>query len=624
MRDPHATRRPRQLFYVAAIITVILIIYAYNSFLDAYIPLDSPSATPTNRFPEELFQPGASQTNDELWAERANAVKEAFRFAYRGYEEFAMPHDELLPLSDGQIDNFNGWGVTAVDSLDTMWLMGLTEEFDRAMDLVEKLTFSIPEGKYVPYFETVIRYLGGLLSAYALSERTILLERAEELAQELDPIFNTASGLPFFAVNPDTGGTYGPEIGNLAEIATLQLEYTYLGKATGKPQYSARADNVIKALASANLSVSGGMLPTKWNLTSGSPSDGHTSAGARADSAHEYLLKQYLLTDRTDKVNVEMYLRTTTYIMTHLMFITNNRELVYATDRPSPETIFPKFQLMPGQPTHVLEHLTCFLPGLFALGAMTLPLDNLSLLDIDFASLHTQGNISSQAYQAIHGFSSHSLRELHLWAADSLAETCWLMYADQPTGLSPDEIVFSNAWSYGHGRRWIDVMNEWRNASNGGMMSRHEHGHGRGGMGKERERLPPGVGSKRPVVYEEEERIKGTATGRDYSVKKSEYLLRPETVESLFLMWKVTGESKWRERGWWIFQNLEKESKTNSGFASLLSVEVSPAPKDDSMPSYFLAETLKYLYLICKNEDLVPLNKWVFNTEAHPLPIFSP
>jgi mannosyl-oligosaccharide alpha-1,2-mannosidase len=39
--------------------------------------------------------------------------------------------------------------------------------------------------------------------------------------------------------------------------------------------------------------------------------------------------------------------------------------------------------------------------------------------------------------------------------------------------------------------------------------------------------------------------------------------------------------------------------------------------------SYFLAETLKYLYLLFDDKDTIPLDKWVFNTEAHPLPVFS-
>lgn len=39
--------------------------------------------------------------------------------------------------------------------------------------------------------------------------------------------------------------------------------------------------------------------------------------------------------------------------------------------------------------------------------------------------------------------------------------------------------------------------------------------------------------------------------------------------------------------------------------------------------SYFLAETLKYLYLLFSEEDLIPLERWVFNTEGHPLPVYE-
>jgi len=50
---------------------------------------------------------------------------------------------------------------------------------------------------------------------------------------------------------------------------------------------------------------------------------------------------------------------------------------------------------------------------------------------------------------------------------------------------------------------------------------------------------------------------------------------------------------------------------------------MSPAAQLDEMPSYFLAETLKYLYLLFVDTELLPLDKWVFNTEAHPFPIYD-
>ena len=45
-------------------------------------------------------------------------------------------------------------------------------------------------------------------------------------------------------------------------------------------------------------------------------------------------------------------------------------------------------------------------------------------------------------------------------------------------------------------------------------------------------------------------------------------------------------------------------------------------PKD-MMESFFLGETLKYLYLLFADEHEFNLNQWVFNTEAHPLPIYA-
>ena len=83
-----------------------------------------------------------------------------------------------------------------------MLLMGFDEEFERALELVKKTKFTRKPDEYAPFFETVIRYLGGLMSAYALSEDPILLEKADELARVLSPVFNTTTGFPYYAVNP--------------------------------------------------------------------------------------------------------------------------------------------------------------------------------------------------------------------------------------------------------------------------------------------------------------------------------------------------------------------------------------------------------------------------------------
>jgi hypothetical protein len=63
---------------------------------------------------------------------------------------------------------------------------------------------ALPQARKAPFFETSIRHLGGLLSAYALSHNPILLERAHDLGNRLAPVFNTRSGLALFDVNTVT------------------------------------------------------------------------------------------------------------------------------------------------------------------------------------------------------------------------------------------------------------------------------------------------------------------------------------------------------------------------------------------------------------------------------------
>ncbi|KAG6909091.1 hypothetical protein DXG01_002072 [Tephrocybe rancida] len=103
------------------------------------------------------------------------------------------------------------------------------------------------------------------------------------------------------------------------------------------------------------------------------------------------------------------------------------------------------------------------------------------------------------------------------------------------------------------------------------------------------------------------------------------YLLRPETVESLFLAYRLTGDVKYRQYGWDIFQSIEKYCRVETGgYATILNVDDVNSKLEDRMESFMLSETLKYLYLLFSDSNVIPLDKYVFNTEAHPLPIFTP
>jgi len=102
------------------------------------------------------------------------------------------------------------------------------------------------------------------------------------------------------------------------------------------------------------------------------------------------------------------------------------------------------------------------------------------------------------------------------------------------------------------------------------------------------------------------------------------YSLRPETVESLFIAFRLTGDPRYREWGWSIFQAIERHCKIESGgYASVLNVDDVDTKLDDKMETFLLSETFKYLYLLFEDASVLPLTEYVFNTEAHPLPIFT-
>jgi len=108
--------------------------------------------------------------------ERQKAVVEAFKHAWKAYKAYAGSKDELLPISRDSNEWFN-LGLTLVDALDTMWVMGLSEEFGEAREWVAE-EMVIAQDKDVNLFETTIRVLGGLLSTYHLTQDELFLERA--------------------------------------------------------------------------------------------------------------------------------------------------------------------------------------------------------------------------------------------------------------------------------------------------------------------------------------------------------------------------------------------------------------------------------------------------------------
>jgi mannosyl-oligosaccharide alpha-1,2-mannosidase len=256
-----------------------------------------------------------------------------------------------------------------------------------------------------------------------------------------------------------------------------------------------------------------GLLPMFINPVSGKfGASGRVTLGARGDSYYEYLLKQWILTGRTEDHFLREYRRAVNGIRKHLV-------------RTSGAFTFVGEILENNAFSAKMDHLVCFLPGTLALG-------------------HSLGADPSQ----------HE----HLELAEALLDTCVHGYAMTPTGLAPE------IW-------WFD-----------------------------------------------------DATGPRIKPNDAFSLLRPETVESLFYMWRITRKPKFREAGWTIYQAFERHARVDSGgFAAVQDVMAIPAQHRNKMESFWLGETLKYLFLLFDDQDLFPFDTFVFNTEAHPLPIWT-
>jgi glycosyl hydrolase family 47 len=95
------------------------------------------------------------------------------------------------------------------------------------------------------------------------------------------------------------------------------------------------------------------------------------------------------------------------------------------------------------------------------------------------------------------------------------------------------------------------------------------------------------------------------------------YQLRPEIVESAYVLYRKTRDPRYLEMGRTFFESLVRDCRTDDGYTILKSVVTKE--KGDLMPSYFLAETLKYLYLLFAPESALDFDSVVFNTEAHPM-----
>jgi len=133
---------------------------------------------------------------------------------------------------------------------------------------------------------------------------------------------------------------------------------------------------------------------------------------------------------------------------------------------------------------------------------------------------------------------------------------------------------------------------------------------------------PPIWAPKKPLTHEEFVRARieddGMPAGVSY-IADRRYILRPEALESVFYMYRITGAAYWRAKGWAMVAAILRHTEATFGHAAIDDVTKAEPRPLDSMESFWLAETLKYAWLLFEEESRWSLDHWVLNTEAHLL-----
>ncbi|KAI9362749.1 glycoside hydrolase [Pilaira anomala] len=253
--------------------------------------------------------------------------------------------------------------ASIVDSLDTMLIMGLEEEYKEALEFVEKINFSFSNTSSKG-FETNIRYLGGLLAANDLRPNKMLVKKAVEVAEAtLIPLFVPSTSLGSDLMVPLTYmnfKTNQPESGNtinLAEFGTYTMEFTRLSQVTGDPKYEQLANDLVNA-AIEHPTRMPGLFPTTWTVNPFAPVDASTiTIAGGGDSFYEYLIKNYML--QVDKSEAQK--------LTWQNSVESIEEYMLSPTSQNPDI---QYVAMIGNSSvyYVSQELICYWPGNILLG----------------------------------------------------------------------------------------------------------------------------------------------------------------------------------------------------------------------------------------------------------------
>lgn len=476
-----------------------------------YYPVKSltslPSAKPT-RLPKVQFDfKPESPEHAVTRLERRSAVKATFQKAWKAYKEHAWMHDEVAPLTGGSRDGFGGWGASLVDSLDTLWIMDLKEEFEEAVQASMAIDLGSCTTDTVNVFETTIRHLGGFLSAYDLSGDRRLLSKAKEFGEMLLKAFDTPNRMPITRWKPQEALS-GPQEADptvlVAEIGSLSMEFTHLSQLTGDMRFYDAVARIMSLFAAQQENTHlNGMFPVSVDGKSADfTRDTFFTLGAMSDSLYEYFPKMHALLGGTEPIYGRLYRKSMQTAIKHNLWKPMTPENADILMSGGVRVEIGKLPELEPQG----QHLVCFAGGMFALGGKLFKI------------------------------------EKHENIGKKLTDGCIWTYRAFDSGVMPEIFGMLPCASL-DGQCPFDEQ-KWK--------AEVKRLNGEGDQVKN-QRLPKGF----TAIYDRR------------------YILRPEAIESVFILYRTTGEEYLLEAAWEMFQAIVNATTTELANAALADVTFS-------------------------------------------------
>lgn len=248
-------------------------------------------------------------------ADKAAAVKQEYRYIWDEYVKYAFGEDDLLSVSHNGTNDLFGWGATIVDGIDTAVVMGLTDIVEKQLAFIASVDFSRSD-YIVDEFDAMIRYIGGLLSAYDLINSPLvpagtydtknvdaLLAAAKTISDHLKPMFNTPSGLPLANINFTTGefsncDPISPCTSTIVDTAvtgSIIIEWYRLSDLTKDSSYRELSQKAELNLINPNQKlVYPNIVGSSIDANTGLYTNINGGWQAGIDSFYEYLIKTYI------------------------------------------------------------------------------------------------------------------------------------------------------------------------------------------------------------------------------------------------------------------------------------------------------------------------------------------